>query len=111
MLVEGVLVHALALCNGVSVVQMNDWSQENVEYFHIELENHELIFAEGSLSETFVDNVTRKAFDNWREYAELYGEEASVIPELPLPRVEHRRQLSQRTKQRLLALAQIQHVA
>ncbi|MGE0079835.1 MAG: Hint domain-containing protein [Thiohalomonadaceae bacterium] len=103
LLVDGLLVQAQALVNGATIQQMKEW-QGNVEYFHIELENHELVLAEGTPAETFVDNASRRTFDNFAEYLELYGEE-SPIPELPQPRVKHRRQLPARIQQRLMDIA------
>lgn len=111
-LVDGVLVHALALVNGASIEQVKVWPHENVEYFHIELDKHDLVLAEGTAAETYVDNASRKRFDNWQEYLELYGEE-SMVPELSLPRVKNRRQLSTFTRKRLMsnALKSTQEVA
>jgi hypothetical protein len=45
---------------------------EKVEYFHIELDSHDVIIAEGSLSETFVDDNSRGIFHNAHEYSALY---------------------------------------
>lgn len=107
LLVDGLLVHALALVNGLSIVQLSHWDEPELEYFHIELENHDLILAEGAPAETFVDNVTRRCFDNWAEYEALYGE-SSLVPELPLPRVKNRRQLARCIQQRLMDVARRQ---
>lgn len=104
LLVDGVLVHASALVNDATIEQVSSWGRENVEYFHIELENHDLVLAEGAAAETFVDNASRKQFDNWQEYVELYGDE-SFVSELDLPRVKYRRQLSTRTRNRLMYIA------
>ncbi|MGE0082197.1 MAG: Hint domain-containing protein, partial [Thiohalomonadaceae bacterium] len=103
LLVDGLLVQAQALVNGVTITRAKDW-KGNVEYFHIELKNHELVLAEGTPAETFVDNASRRTFDNFAEYLELYGEE-SPIPELPQPRVKHRRQLPSRIQRRLMDIA------
>jgi hypothetical protein len=65
-----VLIEAKDLVNGVSIVQAE--RVENVEYFHIELESHDVIIAEGSLSESFVDDDSRGMFHNVHEYNELY---------------------------------------
>ena len=42
-------------------------------YFHIELDSHDLILAEGIPAETFLDDADRRAFDNWDEHDTLYG--------------------------------------
>jgi O-antigen biosynthesis protein len=76
MYLEGVLIEARDLVNGVSIVQAE--SVEKVEYFHIELDSHDVIIAEGALSETFVDDDSRGMFHNAREYGALYPDAARV---------------------------------
>src|ERR1700734_286615 len=70
MYLEGVLIEAKDLVNDVSIVQAEQ--VEKVEYFHIELDSHDVIIAEGSLSETFVDDDSRGMFHNAHEYPALY---------------------------------------
>src|SRR6185312_789106 len=57
MYLDGVLVESKDLVNGVLVVQAAH--VEQVEYFHVELESHDVIGAEGAWSETFVDDDSR----------------------------------------------------
>jgi uncharacterized delta-60 repeat protein len=90
-LFDGTLIHAKVLVNGTSVVQVTEWSGD-VEYFHIETENHELIYANGVPAETFIDNVSRKQFDNYAEFEAMYPN-ALMMTELDIPRVLFRRQL------------------
>jgi len=98
-LVDGHLVHAKALVNGKTIVQMTDWAGD-IEYYHIETEAHEIIYAEGVPCETFIDNVSREQFDNYAEYQALYPN-TRMMKELPLPRVKFKRQLPTMIKQRL----------
>lgn len=110
LLVDGLLVHASALVNGSSVTQEVTMPERFV-YYHIETENHRIVLAEGALAETFVDNATRRRFDNYAEFAALYPD-APSIPELDLPRVMARRLLPRRIAQRLSArAAAIGHIA
>jgi len=104
-LFDGTLIHAKVLVNGTSVVQVTEW-EGNVEYFHIETENHELLYANGAPTETFIDNVSRRQFDNYAEFEAMYPH-APMMTELDIPRVLFRRQLSTRTLQRLNALEAI----
>jgi hypothetical protein len=67
---EGVLIEAKDLINGVSIVQAE--RVEKVEYFHIELETHDVIIAEGALSESFIDDDSRGMFHNAHEYRARY---------------------------------------
>src|SRR5262249_31557411 len=72
MYIDGVLVPAERLVNGVSIVRCGDMGE--VEYFHIELDRHDLIVAEGATSESFVDCDNRYMFHNAAESGRLYPE-------------------------------------
>jgi hypothetical protein len=81
MLVDGVMVPAAALVNGVSILR--DANPGDVTYFHIELDGHEAVFAEGALTETFVDHDSRAMFDNADEFGMLFGTAAARPVEQP----------------------------
>jgi type VI protein secretion system component Hcp len=70
MYLEGVLIEARDLVNDVTVFQAE--RVEKVEYFHIELETHDVLIAEGSLSESFIDDDSRNMFHNAHEFGTLY---------------------------------------
>ena len=70
MYLETVLIEAKDLINGVSIVQAE--RVDKVEYFHIELDTHDVIIAEGALSESFIDDDSRGMFHNAHEYCALY---------------------------------------
>jgi hypothetical protein len=76
MFLRGILIEAKDLVNGVSIVQTD--CVEKVEYFHIELDAHDVIFAEGAWSESFVDDDSRGMFHNAHEYRTLYPQEAAT---------------------------------
>jgi O-antigen biosynthesis protein len=82
----GVLIEAGDLVNGVSIVQAEQ--VETVEYFHIELERHDVILAEGALSETFVDDDSRGMFHNVHEYAALYPDDVRREARYCAPRLD-----------------------
>jgi autotransporter-associated beta strand protein len=77
MYLEGVLIEARDLANGTSIVQAE--KVEKVEYFHVELEEHDVIIAEGALSESFVDDDSRAMFHNAHEYRMLYPDGAAPL--------------------------------
>jgi hypothetical protein len=104
-LIDGLLVQAGALVNGVSVLR-EARLPETFTYYHIELADHALVLAEGVPAETFVDDVTRMGFDNWAEHEALYGS-APFIAELPYPRVQSYRQLPMEIRQRISDRAMI----
>jgi hypothetical protein len=102
LLIDGMLVQAGALVNGTTITRMTSAEVgERFVYFHVELEDHALVLAEGVPAETFVDNVTRRRFDNYGEYRELYGDGTCSLAELALPRVKSARQLPRSIRQRL----------
>jgi hypothetical protein len=72
MYLDGYLVPAGELVNGISIVQEE---VERVDYLHLELASHGLIWAEGAAAETFVDDNSRMLFENAEEYARLYPDE------------------------------------
>ena len=82
------LIEAKDLVNGVSIVQAEH--VEKVEYFHIELETHDMIIAEGAFSETFIDDDSRGMFHNAHEYCELYANAAPTAAQYCAPRLERR---------------------
>jgi O-antigen biosynthesis protein len=73
MFLHGALIEAQDLVNGVSIVRAA--GVERVDYFHIELETHDIIVAEGALSESFVDDDSRGMFQNAHEFEALYPNE------------------------------------
>ena len=73
---DGVLIEAKDLVNGVSIVQAE--RVDDVEYFHIELDTHDVLIAEGALSESFIDEDSRGMFHNAHEYRLLYPGAAAI---------------------------------
>ncbi|MDQ6436601.1 Hint domain-containing protein [Mesorhizobium sp. LHD-90] len=102
LLIDGVLVHAGALVNGTTIrrIPKNELGERFVVY-HIETENHEIVLAEGTPAETFIDNVTRERFDNYAEYEALYGPAPAAIEELRQPRAMSHRQVPAAIKTRI----------
>ncbi len=103
MFIDGLLIQAHVLVNGVSIVRERD-VPETFSYHHVELAEHALLLAEGAPAESFVDNVHRRAFDNWEEHQALYGDEPSIA-EMPYPRVQSYRQLPVEIRQWMSARA------
>lgn len=92
-LIDGVLVHAGALVNGTTIRRIPAAElEERFVVYHIETENHEIVLAEGTPAETFIDNVSRQRFDNHGEYEALYGAD-SAMEQLEQPRAMSHRQV------------------
>lgn len=86
MLIDGLLIPAAALVNGHSIEQ--EGSVHEVSYFHLEFDEHEAIYAEGALSESFVDDESRQMFDNAAEYRSLYPQAVRKPALFCAPRLE-----------------------
>jgi hypothetical protein len=69
---DGILIPIVCLINGISI--RSTLPRENpVQYFHIELTTHEVIYAEGAPVETLlISETTREQFSNFGEYDRLY---------------------------------------
>ncbi len=70
MFLDGILVPARCLVNGISIVQEHGLGR--VDYFHVELDSHDVLLAEGAPSESFLDDNSRGMFHNAGEFAALY---------------------------------------
>lgn len=99
LLLDGVLANAGALVNGQTITR-EEIKEESFIYYHIEVDDHALILAEGSPAETFIDHVERMAFDNWAEHQAIFGDVCDK-PEMEYPRAKSARQLPQSLKARL----------
>jgi hypothetical protein len=101
--IDGALIHAIRLVNGVSVIQAE--CVETVTYYHIELETHEVIFAENCPAETFLGEDFRQQFQNAWQFSHLYPGE-SATETMCLPRLDSGFQLHA-IQQRIAARAGI----
>jgi hypothetical protein len=66
---EGVLIPIKYLINGASIVQE---PRETVTYWHVELERHDVILAEGLPCESYLDTGNRDAFANGSGAVQLH---------------------------------------
>jgi hypothetical protein len=98
-LVQDVLIQAGALVNGTSIIRETRVPQ-TFTYYHVELEDHSLIFAENTPAETFIDNVERLAFDNWQEHETLFPEKKPIV-EMQYPRAKAHRQVPRLIREQL----------
>ena len=77
MVVDAVLISAEHLVNGVSVVW--DDTATLVEFYHIELESHDILLAEGAATESFRDDDSEQLFHNTATRPDR-GWEPSCLP-------------------------------
>jgi Hint domain len=59
---DGLFVPAAALVNGATITQSQDCKQ--VSYYHVELERHGILLAEGAAAESYIDTGNRAFFAN-----------------------------------------------
>ena len=85
LLIDDVLVPAELLINGTTITRFEP-EGDYVEFFHVKLESHNVIYAEGARAETLL-NVEESAV-NFAEYFRLYGmptrEETPCVPVIPI---------------------------
>ncbi len=67
--VDGLLMQAEKLVNGATVLQV---PVPRVEYWHVELERHDIMFAEGLPAESYLDTGNRGAFINGGTFIEAH---------------------------------------
>ena len=70
LLLDGHLIAPELLVNGTTIARMD---LERVDYFHVKLEAHDVIFAEGTPAETYVVHGNLKSFNNWAEHEAIFG--------------------------------------
>ncbi len=90
LLIDGVLVAAGNLINGTTITRYDARELDELEFFHIKLERHDVIYAEGAPCETLL-NVDENAA-NFAEYLRQYGSSTTeATPCAPLLRYSYRR--------------------
>src|SRR6516225_10746003 len=63
------LIPVMYLVNEASIAQGTPSDMSAIEYYHIDLDTHEVIYAEGALVESFFDGQSeREHFSNFAEY-------------------------------------------
>ena len=60
--VDGTLICARQLVNGTTIRQERDWT--TVDYYHVELEQHAILLAEGLPAESYIDTGNSGFFEN-----------------------------------------------
>ncbi len=91
--VNEALIPVMYLINEATIAQGMPSDMSAIEYYHIELDTHEVIYAEGALVESY-DGSNRDNFSNFIEYERLYEAErqSKMAPLGPVLRYHGRRQ-------------------
>jgi Hint domain len=84
--IDGFLIPVEWLLNGRSIALATMDDLDVIDYVHIELETHEVVFAEGAPAETLLVTNDREDFANFVEYERLYGadERSAMKPFAPI---------------------------
>ena len=75
---DGLLVPAEALVNGATITRCGGTA--SVEYFHVELDGHDVLLAEGCPAESFADIGTRGLFHNAADFRALHPDAPATTP-------------------------------
>ena len=76
LLIDGVLIRVKELVNGVSIAPADFAGTAQLDYYHIVLDTHEVILAEGAPAETLLARANNhEQFTNFAEYNRLYPSE------------------------------------
>ncbi|MEK1888578.1 MAG: Hint domain-containing protein [Phyllobacterium sp.] len=76
---DGVLIRVKDLVNGASIAPAMPEGEEMLDYYHIVLDTHEVILAEGLAVEThLVRENNHEHFTNFAEYNRLYPDETTL---------------------------------
>jgi hypothetical protein len=75
---DDVLIPVGKLLNGTTITRADDF--DVVQYFHIELPRHAVLYAEGAPTESFLDTGNRNMFANVLSYLEL-GRDLDAPPQ------------------------------
>jgi len=79
LLIDGSLVCARRLINGTTIAPFADDACDELEFFHIKLATHDVIYAEGAPCETLLS--VDEAASNFAEYLRIHG--APATPDVP----------------------------
>ena len=86
------LIPVMYLINETTIAQGTPSETSALEYYHIEFDTHEVIYAEGALVESYY-GWNREAFSNFVQYERLYGvAQSEMKPFAPILRYDSRRQ-------------------
>ena len=91
LLFDDILINAGTLVNGTTIRLLPlAGLPARFAWWHVELEEHECIVANGVPAESFIDYVGRSGFDNYDDYLEIAGADR-LIKEMPFARISAHR--------------------
>ncbi|TKW80146.1 MAG: Hint domain-containing protein [Bradyrhizobium icense] len=83
--IDGVLIPVRHLVNGSSIrFDESALARETLEYFHVEIETHEVIYAGELPVESYLYSGGVVGWDNFDDYLQRYGEHRIMSPLAPI---------------------------
>ena len=79
--VDGLLAPVGCLINGTTITRYEAREYDELKYFHIKLESHDVIYAEGAAVETLL--IVDESAVNFAEYFRRYGTKTEETPCVP----------------------------
>src|SRR6266478_9272051 len=104
------LIPVRYLINGTTITPATPVGMTAIEYYHIEFETHEVVYAEGALVESFREETwEREYFANFVQYERLYGRERQhrMTPFAPVHPIQVARDQLARRAETLLVVGKI----
>jgi len=92
---NNVLIPVMYLINEATIMRHMPSDMSVIQYYHLDLGTHEVIYAEGAPVDSYFDDGSgRESFSNFGQYARLYGSErqSKMIPFAPMLGYRKRRQ-------------------
>jgi hypothetical protein len=77
--IDGYLIPVRYLVNGITITPSTPTRFDVLEYFHIEFEQHEVIYAQGAPVESLQVTDGRESFANFAEYERPYGRSTTCM--------------------------------
>ncbi|WP_425049713.1 Hint domain-containing protein [Psychromarinibacter sp. S121] len=93
---DGLLVNAGLLVNGSTIAQVRDMGGD-FTYYHVEVDGHRLLLAEGVAAESYLEQRTMRSFSNATDRT------AVAVAEMDMPRITARRLLPRTLRNRIAA--------
>lgn len=80
-LIDGVLIRAKTLVNGISILREAPDDRNELAYFHVALDTHDVILAEGATAETLHITADRQheLFANFADYERHFGQTVGTM--------------------------------
>jgi hypothetical protein len=106
--IDGILIPVCNLINGSTIVDDSAEGLQELEYFHIKLESHDVIYAEGTPCETLL-KVSESA-RNFADYYRAHGFPVDAQPYAPIHSFNGgRREITSRIRSAASCIKEVRH--